>query len=73
MSMHLKENSEEKLVALEMLEPVQVSNSRSKDIKHKYKVTYTKQLRDELLGGRANNFYEVKVKCVITITTYNCL
>lgn len=50
------ENTEEKLVALEMLEPVQVSNSRSKDIKHKYKVTYTKQLRDELLGNDINEF-----------------
>lgn len=48
----LKKNPEEKLVALEMLEPTQVSNSRSKDIKHKYKVTYTKQLRDELLGSK---------------------
>lgn len=52
----LKENAEEKLVALEMLEPVQISNSRSKDIKHKYKVTYTKQLRDELLGSKDINF-----------------
>jgi len=48
----LKENTEEKLVALEMLEPVQATNSRSKDIKHKFKVTYTKQLRDELLGSK---------------------
>lgn len=47
----LKKNPEEKLVALEMLEPTQLSNSRSKDIKNKYKVTYTKQLRDELLGS----------------------
>jgi len=52
----LKENTEEKLVALEMLEPVQVSNSRSKDIKHKYKVTYTKQLRDKLLGSKDIHF-----------------
>lgn len=50
----LKENTEEKLVALEMLEPV--SNSRSKDIKHKYKVTYTNQLRDELLGSKSIYF-----------------
>lgn len=35
-----------------MLEPVQVSDSRSKDIKQKYKVTYAKQLRDELLGSK---------------------
>lgn len=35
-----------------MLEPVQESNSRSKDIKQKYKVTYTKQLRDELFGSK---------------------
>lgn len=52
----LKENPEEKLVALEMLEPVQVTNSRSKNIKHKYKVTYTKQLRDELLGSKIIQF-----------------
>lgn len=52
----LKENTEEKLVALEMLEPVQASVSRTKDIKHKYKVTYTKQLRDELLGSKAIYF-----------------
>ncbi|XP_050432379.1 vesicle transport protein USE1 [Adelges cooleyi] len=44
-------NTEDKLVALEMLEPVQVNNSRSKDIKQKYKMTYTKQLREELLGS----------------------
>ncbi|XP_027840477.2 vesicle transport protein USE1 [Aphis gossypii] len=50
------ENPEKKLVALEMLEPVQESNSRSKDIKQKYKVTYTKQLRDELLGNDTNEF-----------------
>lgn len=34
-----------------MLEPVQVTDSRSKDIKQKYKVTFTKQLRDELFGS----------------------
>jgi len=39
-----------------MLEPVQESNSRSKDIKQKYKVTYTKQLRDELLGSKSIYF-----------------
>ncbi|KAF0763415.1 vesicle transport protein USE1 [Aphis craccivora] len=50
------ENPEKKLVALEMLEPVQESNSRSKDIKQKYKVTYTKQLRDELFGSDTNEF-----------------
>jgi hypothetical protein len=53
---YFKENSEEKLVALDMLEPVQVPNSLSKDIKHKYKVTYTKQLRDELFGGKVIYF-----------------
>lgn len=40
-----------------MLEPVQTSNSRSKDIKHKYKVTYTKQLRDELLESKIQHFF----------------
>lgn len=39
-----------------MLEPVQLPNSRSKDIKNKYKVTYTKQLRDELLGSKSIYF-----------------
>lgn len=63
----LKENSEEKLVALEMLEPVQVTNSRSKNIKHKYKVTYTKQLRDELFGSKA---YFVLLTCIIFIELY---
>lgn len=56
----LKKNPEEKLVALEMLEPTQVSNSRSKDIKNKYKVTYTKQLRNELLGSKL-----IYNKCII--------
>ncbi|XP_050538888.1 vesicle transport protein USE1 [Daktulosphaira vitifoliae] len=45
------ENTEEKLVALEMLEPVHVNNSRSKNIKQKFKITYANQLRDELLGN----------------------
>lgn len=53
----LKDNTEEKLVALEMLEPVEATNSRSKDIKHKLKVTVTKQLRDELLGSNKNSVY----------------
>lgn len=47
-----------------MLEPVQTSNSRSKDIKHKYKVTYTKQLRDELLESKLQNIYCESIKYV---------
>lgn len=39
-----------------MLEPVQVSNSVTKDIKNKYKVTFMKQLRDELLESKDVHF-----------------
>jgi len=60
-----KENPEEKLVALEMLAPVQVPNSRTKDIKQKYKVSYTKQLRDELLGSKFVKFFHEVIKLTI--------
>lgn len=53
-----------------MLEPVQTTNSRSKDIKHKYKVTYTKQLRDELLESKIQFCFS---ECYKLCTIFNCV